>query len=195
MEGDIRPHEQYSSLAFFEYENRQDTAYWVIQPGESLSGDLVAGLLAALDSIHNDLEVNWDYDRQMVVQVDNEETIEIDFDEQQASSSMPGYYVGRISLISMELGGRAAHRIAPNRFGWWLKSNPQNPDVYYLYTFESPEFVQGFISMCQSFKVDFRDYILGPPFKWANGRPVYYAIQGYPIDPIPAETEHLLRLE
>jgi hypothetical protein len=47
--------------------------------------------------------------------------------------------------------------------------------------------VQGFISICNAFDVDFRDYIIGTPFKYIQNTIVNYQIEGYDIEPFNSE--------
>ena len=55
--------------------------------------------------------------------------------------------------------------IYPNKkYGIWI-ARYGDSDYYDLVTFNNAnEFMQGFITMCNYFQVDFRKYILGPPF-------------------------------
>ena len=53
----------------------------------------------------------------------------------------------------------------------WMRINLENMDL----------FLQGFISICNAFSVDFRRYVHGLPFKVRNDQKEYYEIQGYPI--------------
>lgn len=70
-------------------------------------------------------------------------------------------------------------------FAWWISVGDGDRDFFYLYTFRTPEFIQGFISMCDAFNVDFRAFILGNPFKITDGVRTDYNIEGYDIEPIP----------
>lgn len=69
-------------------------------------------------------------------------------------------------------------------FAWWVSIGD---DSYGFYEFESLQFIQGFISICNAFNVDFRDAILGPPFTYDVdlGKQTFYSIEGYDIAPIP----------
>src|SRR5436853_3777245 len=54
-------------------------------------------------------------------------------------------------------------------YGWWIS---KNAELYYLYQFQNTDFIRGFISICQSYNVDFRDFIAGLPFKYINNEKV-----------------------
>jgi hypothetical protein len=70
---------------------------------------------------------------------------------------------------------------------WWISNTINDVNSYNLVSFKTNEFVQGFISMCNGFNVDFREYVLGYPFKFSNDKqgPIFYGIEGYNIDPFP----------
>jgi hypothetical protein len=71
-----------------------------------------------------------------------------------------------------------------NEYGWWIGPRP-SPE-YILYSFPDAYFIQGFISMCDAFRVDFRDYVYGLPFKYdpETQETTHYQIEGYDIAPI-----------
>lgn len=125
-----------------------------------LSSDLVAGLIAAIKTVLSgpvNIRLN---DRELVIN---------QFD----------HYILKSHLSRGEL---LIQYLPPNKYGWAIA----DAHGYNLYIFETNEFVRGFISMCDAFQVDFRDYIAGPPFKTSN-RPLthtFYYIQNYDIDPI-----------
>ena len=60
-------------------------------------------------------------------------------------------------------------------FGIWIKNNFGSFD---LYTFKTFDFIKGFVTLCDNFSVDFRDYILSMPFD-SNGNE--YGIENYDI--------------
>lgn len=64
---------------------------------------------------------------------------------------------------------------------YWLIYS--GPNTYDLVSFETPEFIQGFISICRAFQVDFTDYVLGDPFMYHENTkiPTYYSIELYRI--------------
>jgi len=66
----------------------------------------------------------------------------------------------------------------PNNYGLWVL---QENTLYNLYQFKTPEFMQGFISICNNFSTDFRDYIYSVPFKYIfdSNTLIKYDIEGY----------------
>lgn len=80
----------------------------------------------------------------------------------------------------------SAGMIPQNRFGWWIETSYER-QKYDLFAFDDADFIQGFITICNAFDEDFRNYIFGPPFKYNyDTREItYYNIQGYDIEPIP----------
>jgi hypothetical protein len=68
-------------------------------------------------------------------------------------------------------------------FGWWMRSYDGGDTDRSLIMFRSPRFIQGFISGCNAWGVDFRDLVVGLPFTHAvNGDVHYFDIAGYPIN-------------
>lgn len=87
------------------------------------------------------------------------------------------------------------------KYGWWIRDY-NGRFSYKLCQFGSAGFVQGFISLCNGFEVDFRKYISGGPFRLVNKDqvlvnhltlPAYnnqnrslvlYDIEGYHVEPL-----------
>jgi hypothetical protein len=65
-------------------------------------------------------------------------------------------------------------KLYDDEYGMWIKSNIE--PYYNLYKFNTNYFFQGVISMCNTFSVDFFDYIYGFPF---DGYGNLYALSGY----------------
>jgi hypothetical protein len=178
----IRPQLLYDTFKFTDHGTT-----WSI-PGP-LSGDLAAGLLVgfkvAFDDMINrglteasfkSIHILKDFEYDVTVYLD----IDLAKEAGDFYDAIHDYrdYIGRIPAIL-----NVAPRY-PKRFNWWI-GRPRNPE-YTLYSFISSEFIQGFISICDAFGVDFRDYIYGLPFKY-NPRTkerLYYRIEGYDIAPI-----------
>ena len=62
-----------------------------------------------------------------------------------------------------------------------------------MYCFKNNDFVEGFVSVFDTFDMEFRDYIAGPPFKTEVGfngvkRNTFYNIEGYDIRSISQVT-------
>jgi len=64
------------------------------------------------------------------------------------------------------------------QFGVWLKG--QRRSHYGLYVFRTNSFFQGFVSICDTFQVDFRDYLYGYPFDHNGDR---YIMSNYVMVP------------
>ena len=60
------------------------------------------------------------------------------------------------------------------KYGIWAHS--EKTYQYNLYQFDTPYFMQGFISFCQTSDVEFRDYIYGLIFDNYNNQ---YSLEGY----------------
>lgn len=87
-------------------------------------------------------------------------------------------YLGHTSVPASEVSEYLA---PPDGYAWWFRDQ----DLYDMYVFSDPEFPQGFISVCESFEVDFRDYSAGPPFSLdlQTGDNVPLTVTGYDIAP------------
>lgn len=59
-------------------------------------------------------------------------------------------------------------------YGLWLRG--YTPYRYSLYRFTDPSFLQGVISICHHFNVDFRNYLFGLPFDSSG---TLYTLSGY----------------
>ena len=70
------------------------------------------------------------------------------------------------------------NRLQQNQYGIWLKGSRRF--VYSLYAFRTDKFFQGIVSMCNSFNVDFRNYIYGFPFDKDGNQ---YALANYVMAP------------
>lgn len=174
----------YDSMTY----SRNGVSRWTIQG--PVSGDQVAGLVVGfatiLKSTNNqiglkfndtiDLLVN-EGKRLITIQLQNENSYRL------ALTDYYIYTVNRDEIISK------TYDILPHTasFGWWIEQSLNTS--YALYSFQSYEFIQGFITSMNTFGVDFRNYILGPPFTYELNQkaPVYYMIEGYDIDPIPSQ--------
>ena len=63
---------------------------------------------------------------------------------------------------------------------WYIYDNDGHGNqTYKLYTFNIAEFIQGFITICRAFQVDFRYYIQGNPFRYdtGNNTQTFYSIE------------------
>lgn len=64
--------------------------------------------------------------------------------------------------------------------GIWIFNTEEDDESYwnFIQTNNMPEFMQGFITMCNAFQVDFRNYILSPPF---DSNDIEYDLVGYHV--------------
>lgn len=76
--------------------------------------------------------------------------------------------------------------IPPDLYAWGILNN----NKYDLYGFESAEFIAGFIYVCETFDVDFRDYTESGPFKTIDGFNTFFNIEGYDLDPIVVPSQN-----
>ena len=62
---------------------------------------------------------------------------------------------------------------------WYIYYNDGNDQTYKLYAFNTLEFIQGFITICRAFQVDYIDYVQGNPFRYneGNNNPTFYLIE------------------
>ena len=71
----------------------------------------------------------------------------------------------------------SSHHIGNSHFRIWI--NSMSPQTYDLYHFSGSAFIQGLLSICNAFHVDFRDYIFTLPF---DDKYTPYRINGYNLD-------------
>lgn len=195
----IRTNSAYNLLSF----NYKSQIIWNIQG--PLSGDSVAGFIVGLTTIINDILINGinmlnDYTVELITE---NKIIEINLNKQANINNFirnyiintnvspekfdQYYYLLKPSNISEFLPEENPDLLSEN-YGWWI-TEPLNQKSYTLYNFSSADFIQGFISICNIFAVDFRDYILGTPFKYNNAthKIVNYEIEGYDVKPFKSE--------
>jgi hypothetical protein len=65
-------------------------------------------------------------------------------------------------------------KISEGEYGIWVSSEIN--DQYHLYKFNLPVFFKGIIFLCESFKIDYKDYIYSMPFDYMNEK---YEFIGY----------------
>lgn len=179
----IQPDSIYDSLRFYRHED--DKTFWTMNG--PLSGDLLAGIITGLKIVLDVVPENTDdcriqIDRVGKILTYNWTNIYPDFfialNEYRTLAKIKNPFIGK-------------YFPDPEHYGWFMKNKPNaNPDYedieYDLYEFETPEFIQGFISMCNAGQVDFRDYVYGTPFIYDFDAREYikYAIEGYDIEDI-----------
>lgn len=72
----------------------------------------------------------------------------------------------------------STQRLQQGDYGIWLKGSTRF--VYSLYRFTTNRFFQGIVSICNTFKVDFRNYLYGFPFDSSGNQ---YSLSGYVMAP------------
>jgi hypothetical protein len=180
----------YGEFVFYDH-NKQYYSLWTI-PGP-LSRDLVAGLVAGLRLMLDDIQRKIDRKGNYIVSL----TIMGRTGREHWTFNVMNGYESVMELYFPHAKGYHSkemitlvqnHRFGPNPhnewFGWWIRA--PNDLRYALYSFPTPDFIQGFISMCNAFGVDFRDYVYGLPFKYNHEtrEVTYYQIEGYDIPQI-----------
>jgi len=146
-----------SKYNFFLIEGKSKQVVWNFEVNNI---ELLAGMLAAAIGIMDDLNQEFSTD----------------------------YYVDSDADVSAfrlihdvaenEIRNKTSGRLKYGQYGLWLKGSTRF--YYNLYAFETNYFFQGIISICNSFKVDFRNYIYGFPFD-GNGK--QYALANYVMAP------------
>ena len=184
--------------------NRAFEYQWRIQG--PLSGDLVAGLLIGLQLMFTQIilanTTDQDYPDigyfvvikhspgEYLDYFDQDNDIQVqsrgDIQDDDAVLNYIIYINYEADRIIYEMENRRDPYFEPGKYGWWISTTRLDREYYDLVTFTSAEFIQGFISMCSAFGVDFRRFVFGSPFMYdrQSNEPIFYAIEGYPIDPI-----------
>jgi hypothetical protein len=123
--------------------------------------ELLAGMLAAGMGIMDDLNFETKYGNYY-----------LDSDADVSSFRLVN------DIVEDEIRNNSAGRLRLGQYGLWMKSNKQF--YYSLYAFETNYFFQGIVSICNSFEVDFRNYVYGFPF---DGNGNQYSLLGYVLAP------------
>jgi hypothetical protein len=71
-------------------------------------------------------------------------------------------YIKFVGIYSFQIDGYYPDN---DMYGWWI-INPPEKHQYTLYTFRSAEFVQGFISICEAFGINYENKALSYPFTY-----------------------------
>lgn len=122
--------------------------------------ELLAGMLAAAMGIMDDLNAESD----LIYYVDSNADV--------SSFRLVD------NLSEQYLRTSSVNKLKDGEIGIWLKGSERF--VYSLYRFNTNAFFQGIISICNSFNVDFRNYIYGFPFdKYGN----QYSLGDYVMAP------------
>src|SRR3989304_2198694 len=147
----IKPYHIYDSLTFVNAQKR-DEPLWTLQG--PLSGELIAGIIIGMYILYARLpdfysviilRGNISIYFQLIGIVDINQLM---------------YYFHQSDLTETEfLTNNIVLR--PGKYGLWIIDE----HFFGLHSFSTPEFIQGFISICNASQVDFRDYIAGPPFQ------------------------------
>ncbi|CAH6419464.1 Hypothetical protein HVR_LOCUS644 [uncultured virus] len=181
----LRSDDIYTSVVF---NGRTPNIQWSIDG--PLSGDLTAGITAALLTLISELLNN--PSKQMPKPVDATISIinrdpryNIMINNNTHDFALFSEYIIAAGLLPQQA---IVQNIPSGYFAWGI----YNPNLihkldltsYDLYMFQSFEFIQGFISVCDAFQVDFREYSLGLPFRTEQGRNVFYGIEGYDVDSV-----------
>lgn len=165
----IKPDVIYQSFTMTSRGN-VDTQWTIHEP---LSGDLVAGLVLGLYILIGEDNVEhfkFDYDFKTVIEVrEGDEAPILIYNHNTVNNALEHY----INTMDVDY--------PPEGYFGLLIRHSLDHDFYHLYTFQTAEFIQGFISMFASVGIDFREYLFGPPGRLENGVIIYYNIQGYDI--------------
>lgn len=143
-----------------------------------ISGDTIAGMLVGLTSIFGMVKTNEEIE---IISQETNDILYISASNNSYRLALANYYIDTVSYDDILNDN---YIISPYRrsYGWWIDTG--NQVDYGLYSFRTVEFIYGFIGICDKFGVDFRDYILGPPFKYDEfqGTNIFYGIEGYDIN-------------
>lgn len=81
-------------------------------------------------------------------------------------------------VLEADIRDHTCGHIGLGEYGLWMKGKERF--LYNLYGFSDAQFIQGVISMCHAFGVDFRNYLYGFPFDIDNKQ---YALADYVMAP------------
>jgi hypothetical protein len=197
----INPNTTYKSFLTFRYAPNPNIL-WVMRG--QFSGDLIAGLLISINVMNND-DRNDPYNNNII------DAVEVIYDR--GTSEFSEFFELKTDIIlenyiiakNITRDNMNNYHPEVDSYGWWLikktKSSPttrcelcshpqrildpQEKELYTLVSFRTAEFIQGFISTCNAYNIDFRDYVLGSPFKYIyeTQQIINYTIEGYDLEP------------
>lgn len=81
------------------------------------------------------------------------------------------YFLAYNNVPEEAINYKSPQFLQDKEYGLWIRS--ENGFDYNLYRFKTSAFIQGIISVCNLFSIDFRDYIYGLPFD-KNGQTYYF---------------------
>jgi len=105
------------------------------------------------------------------------------------AKELPDYYITTYEPITNDNIWTGEEN---NKFRIAIKDLLDEVKVAQVFSFATYDFIQGFINTMDNTGLDFRDYLIGPPFKIINRKPVFFNIEGYdiplanPVTRIPA---------
>ena len=150
----ITPNNIYDSLIIYDNYNE-----YLSSGRQILSGDIMAGILMAI------IATNFNISIEIEMNIfHNTESLEILLLE----------YIIIMSIIPSDI-----YKPEDNKYGWWIK---KSKNIYYLCQFMDDKFISSFITLCDIFNIDFRDFIAGPPFYYSNNKKNIVNVKGYDID-------------
>lgn len=161
----IKPDVIYSEFMFL-----TDEVHWIMKG--NLSGNLVAGLVVAIRTIYSRIHDHLHYSIQ-IRSIDN--IIQIGDDDFEYYMAI-NYYLSRTINNIYDFHTATAYPLQRGIYYWPIFNKEQSYD---LFCFQPHEFIQGFISICHAFQVNFTDYVIGNPFMYHETKetPTYYSIE------------------
>lgn len=152
---------------------KNDKIIWSLD--SSFTDDLISGMILALITLNISKDTNFEV-------IEPFKNLKINLADRESLNKIlePHIIVSNKSLSEFEL-----YNPDPGNYGLWVISpeySINTQDKYYsLYQFKTTSFIQGFISICNNFSTDFRDYIYDLPFRYVfdSNTLIKYNIEGY----------------
>lgn len=169
----------YHRVQLEERVNNTHTVVWELKG--PFNGDFVAGLVTGLYILLRDRVINYGDDAKHRISAhidDLKESIYVPVGDEDGYHNAMQHYIAHENVSAKDI---LDYQAPPDGYAWWFKDQ----ETYDMYVFSDPEFPQGFISVCDAFDVDFRDYIAGPPFSLdtETGDNLPLVVTGYDIAP------------
>lgn len=174
MQVKVENFEYYDSFVFSSAHSDRDV--WTLNG--PFSGDFIAGLLVGMRILMTDILNKRIKSRYSIYVVKKKFSIHINILDLQGLINILHNY---IVVDNIEDNNIDIYTTSAEHIGWWIRSSINN--LYNLYKFTQSDFIQGFITICNSLQIDFRDYIAGHPFSVdKDNNKIFYDIIGYDID-------------
>lgn len=189
----INPGSSYNHLTLY----RNDSVLWTIQG--PLSSDLVTGLCMGIFTIVDFMSkgATFTYNATEIIEIGSENgriLIDLTSDTPQHANKLEKSLGNYIIVTRADPSDYLKYNPDDDNYAWWIDNYAETylevdkqtgqfvaHSRYIVCQFSSEQFIQGFITICDAYNVDFREFTLGRPFTYnkTTATRTYNNISGY----------------